>query len=128
MIGLPIAAASGPQRGETDGEPEQIVLESATAYGPSVIGAIAILLIGWWVSRLMARLIRRVMDRARVDPTLIAFAANMAYTGLMALVVITALGQVGVPTTSFAAILGASALAIGFALRGRSRTSRPASC
>ena len=58
------------------------------------------------------------MGRARVDPTLIAFAANMAYTGLISLVVITALGQVGVPTTSFAAIIGASALAIGFALQG----------
>ena len=126
MIGLPIAAASGPQRGETDGEPEQSW--SRQPLTGRAFGAIAILLIGWWVSRLMARLIRRVMDRARVDPTLIAFAANMAYTGLMALVVTTALGQVGVPTTSFAAILGASALAIGFALRGRSRTSRPASC
>jgi small conductance mechanosensitive channel len=42
----------------------------------------------------------------------------MAYMGIMALVVISALGQLGVNTTSFAAIIAAAGLAIGFALQG----------
>ena len=87
-------------------------------YGPSVIGAVAVLVIGWWVARIIASLVRRMMGRADLDETLTAFAGNLTYMALMALVVVTALGQLGVATTSFAAIIGASALAIGFALQG----------
>ena len=58
------------------------------------------------------------MSRSNVDETLVTFVANLAYMGLMALVVISALGQVGVNTTSFAALIAAAGLAIGFALQG----------
>ena len=92
--------------------------EWVVGVGPSVIGAILVLLIGWWVARMLTSLVRRMMTRANVDATLTAFVSNISYMALMALVVISALGQLGVATTSFAAILGASALAIGFALQG----------
>jgi len=58
------------------------------------------------------------MTRARVDAILTSFLTNMTYMVLMVLVVISALGQLGVNTTSFAAIIGAAALAIGFAMQG----------
>jgi small conductance mechanosensitive channel len=88
------------------------------SYGPSLIGAVLVLVIGWWASRIIRSLVRRLMGRAGIDETLTGFTGNLTYMALMALVVITALGQLGVATTSFAAILGASALAIGFALQG----------
>ena len=87
-------------------------------WGPSAVAALLVLLIGWWVAKLLTGLLRRGMSRSNVDETLISFVSNLAYMGLMALVVISALGQVGVNTTSFAAVIAAAGLAIGFALQG----------
>jgi small conductance mechanosensitive channel len=92
--------------------------EALAAWGPSLIAAVAVLLIGWWLARLLTGVLRRMMSRASVDPTLTSFVSNLAYMGLMALVVISALGQLGVNTTSFAALIAAAGLAIGFALQG----------
>ncbi len=92
-------------------------------YGPGVIGFLAILVIGWMVAKFATSLLRKGMAKADVDATLIGFVSNLTYMGLMALVVISALGQLGVNTTSFAAIIAAAGLAIGFALQARLATS-----
>ena len=93
-------------------------VEAATAWGPMVIGALAVLIIGWWVAKAITGLVRRALGRASVDSTLVGFLCNILYIGLMALVVISALGQLGVNTTSFAAIIAAAGLAVGLALQG----------
>ena len=87
-------------------------------YGPGALGFIAILVIGWMVAKFVTSMVRKGLAKGDVDPTLIGFVSNLLYMGLMALVVISALGQLGVNTTSFAAIIGAAGLAIGFALQG----------
>jgi small conductance mechanosensitive channel len=92
--------------------------EALASYGPSVVGAAVILLVGWWPTSLATRLTRRLMTRGEVDPTLTAFLTNLMYMLLMVLVVISAIGRLGVNTTSFAAVIAAGALAIGFALQG----------
>jgi len=92
--------------------------EWVVAYAPGVIGAILVLIVGWFVARLVTSGVRRMMNRANVDATLTGFVSNISFMTLMVLVVISALGQLGVNTTSFAAIVGAAALAIGFALQG----------
>jgi small conductance mechanosensitive channel len=91
---------------------------AAVGWGPMLVAAILVLVIGWWVARLLISLTRRAMKRADVDDTLTGFLCNILYVGLMALVVISALGQLGVNTTSFAAIIAAAGLAVGFALQG----------
>jgi small conductance mechanosensitive channel len=97
----------------------QETLQNALAtYGPSVLGALAVLVIGWWVSKVITSFIRKGMARAEVDATLVGFVCNLTYMGLMVMVVISALGQLGVNTTSFAAVIAAAGLAIGFALQG----------
>ncbi len=92
--------------------------EAMLAYAPGVVAAFVILLLGWWVAKGITALVRRGMNRANVDPTLTGFLGNLLYMVLMGLVIISALGKLGVNTTSFAAILGASALAVGLALQG----------
>ena len=59
-----------------------------------------------------------MLQRSEVDATLIGFLTNLIYIGAMALVIITALGKLGVNTASFAAVIAAAGLAIGFALQG----------
>jgi small conductance mechanosensitive channel len=94
------------------------VYQLLTVYGLKVLAAIAVFIIGRWVAKGVRKLVGRVMAKGKVDPTLISFTSNMAYIGLLAFVVIAALGQLGIQTTSFIAILGAAGLAVGLALQG----------
>ncbi|HUU82163.1 MAG TPA: mechanosensitive ion channel domain-containing protein [Phycisphaerae bacterium] len=87
-------------------------------YSPALIAAILTLAIGWFVARMLKKLCRRVMTRAKVEATLVGFTTNLVYLGAMALVVISVLGKLGINTASFAAILAAAGLAVGFALQG----------
>jgi len=88
------------------------------AYGLKVVAAVAIFFIGKWLSRLLTRALERMMTRAGTDAMLVGFAANIAYAALIAFVVLAALAQLGVQTTSFIAIIGAAGLAVGLALQG----------
>jgi small conductance mechanosensitive channel len=92
--------------------------DAVISSGPSLVGAMLVLVIGWWIAKLVTALLRRIMTRAEVDPTLVSFAANLTYMALIVLVVISAVGQLGVNTTSFAAVIAAAGLAVGFALQG----------
>ncbi len=88
------------------------------AYGLIAIKALATLIIGWIVARLIRAIVRRLFHKAKVETTLIGFLVNLTYMLLMTLVVISAVQKLGVPMTSFIAILGAVGLAIGFAFQG----------
>jgi small conductance mechanosensitive channel len=90
----------------------------AAAYGLKVLGAIATLVIGIWIARWLARIAGKVLDKRSVDPTLTKFAISLVKITLITFVIVSAIGQVGVATTSFVAIIGAAGLAIGFALQG----------
>lgn len=94
------------------------VWELLTIYGLKVIAALAIFLIGRIVAKGIRGLIQRMMRKANVDETLLRFVGNLAYIALLAFVIIAALSQLGIQTTSFIAILGAAGLAIGLALQG----------
>ena len=95
------------------------MLEKAIAFVPSVIGALVVLIVGLWVAGRIRKFAAKSMGRTgKIDETLGGFLSSLIYYGLVALVVITTLGVFGVPTTSFAAIIGAAGLAIGLALQG----------
>ncbi len=94
------------------------MLEYVTLYGFRLLGAILIFIVGRWVAKLARKIIERMMNKSEVDATLVKFTGNLAYGILMVVVVLAALNQIGVQTTSFIAIIGAAGLAIGFALQG----------
>lgn len=94
------------------------IYQLLTVYGLKVLAALAIFIVGRWVAKGVRRLVERIMSKGKVDATLITFTSNMAYIGLLAFIVIAALGQLGIQTTSFIAVLGAAGLAIGLALQG----------
>ena len=87
-------------------------------YGPRVLAAIALFFFGKMLAKWLRRVVVRLMNKAEMDPMVTGFVASMVYIGLMVFVVMAALGQVGIQTTSFLAILGAAGLAIGLALQG----------
>ncbi len=94
------------------------VWELVTIYGIKVLAAIAIFIIGRWVAKALSNLIRSMMRKGALDQTIRRFVANMVYIVLMVFVVLAALSQLGIQTTSFIAILGAAGLAVGLALQG----------
>lgn len=94
-----------------------IALAYATEYGLKILGALLIFFIGKWVARKIITLMRRGMERAGVDQTLISFASNALYVVLIIMIIVAAISNVGVETTSFMAIFGAAGLAIGLALK-----------
>jgi small conductance mechanosensitive channel len=87
-------------------------------YGLKLVAAIAIFIIGKWVAKIVKSVIAKMMNKGKTDPTVTGFVSNIAYVAMMAFVVLAALGQLGIETTSFIAILGAAGLAIGLALQG----------
>ncbi len=87
-------------------------------YGLKIIGAIAILVIGKWIARAVTNVTKKGMERAKVEPTLVSFIGSLVYVLLMIVVILAALNNLGVNTTSFVAILGAAGLAVGLALQG----------
>ena len=94
------------------------IWELITIYGLKVVAAIAVLIVGRWVAKGMTGFTEKVMNKRQVDPTIVSFVANMTYISLMVFVVLAALGQLGIQTTSFIAVIGAAGLAIGLALQG----------
>ncbi len=89
-----------------------------TEYGLKIIGAILILIIGRIVAGITRRIVRRVLERARTEPSIVSFAASLIYLLIMIFTVLAALAKFGIQTASFVAILGAASFAIGFALQG----------
>lgn len=83
-----------------------------------ILAAIVVFLLGLLAARLVTGGLRRALNRARLDTTLVTFLCNIAYALLLIVVIIAALSQMGVQTTSALALLGAMGLAVGLALQG----------
>ncbi len=87
-------------------------------WGPAVLGALVILIIAWLIAGWVRKHLIKVLTKAKIDVTLSKFLGNLVKWTIMIFALITAAGTVGIPTTSFAAIIGAAGLAIGLALQG----------
>lgn len=88
-----------------------------TRFGPSAISAVCTLVGGWIAAKIVRGFVDRALRRARIEAALAGFLTTVAYALLMTLVVISSITALGVPTTSFVAVLGAAGLAVGFALQ-----------
>ncbi len=87
-------------------------------FGPKILAAIAIWIIGSWLIKSIVKGLRKTMDKRDYDPSLKKFLLNLLGWILKIVLIIVVLGTVGVETTSFAAIIAAAGLAIGLALQG----------
>lgn len=94
------------------------IMTQGTEFGIQLLIALGI----FWVGRIIARVLQEGLHRAlqsqQVDKILETFVCNLAYWLIMIFVIIAAVNQIGVQTTSLVAILGAAGLAVGLALQG----------
>jgi small conductance mechanosensitive channel len=86
-------------------------------WGTKIFLALLVFIIGRWIIKVLVNMLKKVMTKAKVDVMLVSFLGNIAYAALLAVVVLAALEQLGVNTTSAMAILGAAGLAVGLALK-----------
>lgn len=87
-------------------------------FGPRVLAAIAIWIVGSIIIKNVLKGIRKVMTKRDYDESLKNFLLNLLSWALKIVLIVVVLGTVGIETTSFAAILAAAGLAIGLALQG----------
>jgi len=92
--------------------------ELVTFYGIKIAAALVILVVGRWIAKAVSRLTERLLNNRKVDRTIVSFVEHLTYIALMTFVVLAALAQLGIQTTSFIAVIGAAGLAIGLALQG----------
>ncbi|MCF3628824.1 mechanosensitive ion channel [Thalassospiraceae bacterium LMO-SO8] len=97
----------------------QTAIDVGTEYGMSVIGALVILVLGWWLAGWAKRAVTRALAKVKsIDDTLTPFLSSIVSYVIKAFVLVAVLNQFGVQTTSIIAVLGAAGLAIGLALQG----------
>ena len=100
------------------GESIEMLQELAMLYGVQLILALAIFIVGKWVVKRIASIVQRILAKNNVDPAIEHFVSSLVSWTLLFFVVIASLGQLGIQTASFVAILGAAGLAVGLALQG----------
>ncbi len=91
----------------------QRVWEVLTVYGLRILAAIAVFIIGRLVVKGLTRAVERLLERSKIDETLVKFTSSLTYVALLTFVILAAIGQLGIQTTSFIAVLGAAGLAVG---------------
>lgn len=92
--------------------------ELVAFYGLKIIAAIIIFLVGRWIAKIIKAMIGKSLKKKNADPTLSSFICDLTYIVLITFIILAALSQLGIQTTSFIAVIGAAGLAIGLALQG----------
>ena len=87
-------------------------------FGPKVLSALALLIIGLWVIKRLIRGFDMFLRSKKVDPSLRPFFTSLCDTGMKVILLLMLASTVGIETTSFIAIFSAIAFSIGLALQG----------
>ncbi|MFT5836874.1 MAG: small conductance mechanosensitive channel [Candidatus Azotimanducaceae bacterium] len=106
------------QQAATDPTIVERIIDALAFYGMKVLLAVLIIVVGLLVAKRIKGSFATVMEKKKVDPTLIGFFSSMLYGALALFIVIAAISQLGIQTTSFVAVIGAAGLAVGLALQG----------
>ncbi len=95
-----------------------LIMDFSMSYGPKLISAVIVLVIGLWVVKALSNAFGRLLSKREIDASLVPFLKGIVNTLLRAMLIISVLSMLGIEMTSFIAILGAAGLAVGLALSG----------
>ncbi len=93
-------------------------IDFAIAVVPKMLGAVLIVVVGFWVIKKVAIVLRKSLEAAKFGEEIIPFFTSFALVGLKALVLLIAAGIVGIQTASIVGVLAAAGFAVGLALQG----------
>ena len=100
------------------GHIQDLLINAATDVGLKILAAIAIWIIGRWLIGITLRVIKLGLQRQHIDATILRYAHSVVSVTLNILLVIGILGNFGIQTTSFAALIATAGVAIGAAWAG----------
>jgi len=101
--------------------PEELIekiVEWCVTMGGNIIGAILIYIVGRFIIKLVKKALNAFLERRKIEPTVKSFVQSMVSISLTVLLVIAIISQLGLETTSFAALLASAGVAIGMAFSG----------
>jgi len=88
-----------------------------TSWGINLVLALLIFIVGKWLARRVQNAFEKVLRKREVDDVLVDFLGTIVFALIIIAAVIAAVDTLGIPATSFLAILGAAGLAVGLALK-----------
>lgn len=92
--------------------------ELTALYGMRIVLALVVFLVGKKLASSISHMIARALAYRGIDNAVSSFFRQLSYYGMLVVVVVATLGQLGVQTASFVAVIGAAGLAVGLALQG----------
>lgn len=95
-----------------------IAMNYITLYGVKIIIALIIFFVGKAIAKWLSSVTAKLLKKRNMDTALEHFTAALVYYAVLVFSVIAALGQLGIQTASFVAVIGAAGLAVGLALQG----------
>ena len=96
---------------------ESNIVDLLISGGINLLIAIAIIIVGKWIAWIVQKTFEKLLRKQRVDEVLVDFLGTITYALVLVAAVVAAFDQIGIPATSFMAIIGAAGLAIGLALK-----------
>jgi len=84
----------------------------------NLVLSVIIVIVGFWLTKRLGNLVRRVLVKSKTDESLVSFLSNLTVISCKILFVLSAMAQLGIAMTSFVTILGAAGIAIGLAFSG----------
>lgn len=84
---------------------------------PNILAALAILFFGWWITRIICKVIKKAMVKGKADPTVSTFLLSVINVALKVIVIICAISTVGFDVSTLITTIGAATVTIGLALK-----------
>lgn len=94
------------------------LVEHGSQLGFTIIKALIVFLVGRLVINLLNKLVRKILSKRDIDPSVKTFVGSLVNVSLTILLIISVVGALGVQTTSFSALLASAGVAVGMALSG----------
>ncbi|WP_165155226.1 mechanosensitive ion channel family protein [Parabacteroides sp. ZJ-118] len=94
------------------------LIEQGSQLGFTIVKALLVFLVGRLVINLLNKLVRKILSKRDIDPSVKTFAGSLVNVSLTILLIISVVGALGVQTASFAALLASAGVAVGMALSG----------
>lgn len=94
------------------------VTEFLVNYSFQILGALLIIIIGFFVAKKVSKFVVALCERKNIDVTLRTYTGHIVYLVILVCFIIIALGKVGISVTPFVAAIGAISLGAGLALQG----------
>ena len=95
----------------------ELISQYAIPWGIKIVAAILIYVVGRWIAKLIVKAVVKLMAKSNIDESLRIFAGNIIGAVLTVFILIAAIEQLGIDTTSIMAIFAAAGLAVGLALK-----------